>query len=78
MKPLFSFLLTRHAWHWLGNAAADKNGKEIRKFKENDWGETKSPPPMAAPKVKKAPEPEAEASEEAPAEEAAAEEEKAE
>ena len=54
--------------HWLsvGAQPTEKVAVLIRKFKENDWGATKSPPPMAAPQVKQAP-----AAEEAPAEEAA-------
>ncbi|QDT31247.1 30S ribosomal protein S16 [Thalassoglobus polymorphus] len=57
--------------HWIsvGAQPSEKVAVLIRKFKDNDWGETKSPPPMEAPKVKKAPEPEA--SEDAPAEEEA-------
>lgn len=59
--------------HWIsvGAQPSEKVAVLIRKFKDNDWGATNSPPPMAAPKVKKAPEPEA--TEETPAEEPAAE-----
>ena len=58
--------------HWLsvGAQPSEKVAVLIRKVKENDWGETKSPPPMTPPQAKAAPEPEAA---EAPAEEAAAE-----
>lgn len=55
--------------HWLsvGAQPSEKVAVLIRKFKENDWGETKSPPPMTPPQVKAA------KTEEAPVEEAAAE-----
>lgn len=76
--------------HWIsvGAQPSEKVAVLIRKVKENDWGETKAPPPKQKPQEKKAPEPEAEASSEegsseegggeeaaseAPAEEAAAE-----
>lgn len=61
--------------HWIsvGAQPTEKVAVLIRKFKENDWGAIKSPPPMAAPKVKAAPEPEATA-EDAPAEEGTGEE----
>ncbi|SFI11197.1 30S ribosomal protein S16 [Planctomicrobium piriforme] len=54
--------------HWMsvGAQPSEKVAVLIRKMKENDWGETKSPPPMMAPQVKAAP-----AAEEAPAEAAA-------
>ena len=47
--------------HWLsvGAQPTEKVAVLIRKYKESDWGETKSPPPMTAPKPKAAPEPEA-------------------
>lgn len=59
--------------HWLsvGAQPTEKVAVLIRKFKENDWGETKSPPPMTAPKEKKAPEAAAESSD-APAEDGGA------
>ncbi|MEW4528278.1 MAG: 30S ribosomal protein S16 [Maioricimonas sp. JB045] len=55
--------------HWLsvGAQPTEKVAVLIRKFKESDWGETKSPPPMTPPQEKKP------AEEEAPAEEASAE-----
>lgn len=55
--------------HWIsvGAQPSEKVAVLIRKFKENDWGEAKAPPPMQAPQVKAAP-----AAEEAPAEEAVA------
>lgn len=62
--------------HWIsvGAQPTEKVAVLIRKFKENDWGESKSPPPMTPPQQKAAPAPEpAEASEEAPAEGADAE-----
>ena len=59
-------------WVSVGAQPSEKVAVLIRKFKENDWGATNAPPPMEAPKVKKAPEPEA--TEEAPAEEASTEE----
>jgi len=61
--------------HWVsvGAQPSEKVAVLIRKVKENDWGEVKSPPPMMAPQEKKAPEPEAVAEEESPAEEAATE-----
>ena len=36
--------------HWLsvGAQPSEKVAVLIRKFKENDWGKTNSPPPMAA------------------------------
>ena len=53
--------------HWLsvGAQPSDKVAVLIKKFKENSWGTAKAPPPMMAPQVKAAPEPEAA---EAPAE----------
>ena len=47
--------------HWLsvGAQPTEKVAVLIRKFKENDWGAVKALPPMTAPQVKKAPEPEA-------------------
>lgn len=58
--------------HWIsvGAQPSEKVAVLIRKFKTNDWGTTKAPPPMMAPQVKAAP-----VAEEAPAEaaEAAAE-----
>jgi small subunit ribosomal protein S16 len=50
--------------HWMsvGAQPSEKVAALIRKVKENDWGETKAPPPMMAPKPKAAP-----AAEEAPA-----------
>ncbi|MCL4129641.1 UNVERIFIED_CONTAM: hypothetical protein GTU68_012397 [Idotea baltica] len=62
--------------HWMsvGAQPSEKVAVLIRKIKDNDWGAVNSPPPMQAPQVKKAPEPEAEApAEDAPAEEAPAE-----
>lgn len=55
--------------HWIsvGAQPSEKVAVLIRKFRENDWGETKAPPPMMAPQVK----PEPEAAAEAPAEEGA-------
>lgn len=59
--------------HWLsvGAQPTEKVAVLIRKFRENNWGETKSPPPMTPPKVKEAPAAEAPAEETAPAEESA-------
>lgn len=56
--------------HWLsvGAQPSEKVAVLIKKFKENSWGEAKSPPPMMPPQVKAAP-----AAEEAPAEAEAAE-----
>jgi small subunit ribosomal protein S16 len=61
--------------HWMsvGAQPSEKVAVLIRKVQNNVWGEAKAPPPMMRPQEKKAPEPEAEATEEAPAEEAAAE-----
>lgn len=59
-------------WVSVGAQPSEKVAVLIRKFKANDWGTAKSPPPMEAPKVKKAPE--AEATEDAPAEAASSEE----
>ncbi|MEW4490406.1 30S ribosomal protein S16 [Thalassoglobus sp. JC818] len=58
--------------HWLsvGAQPTEKVAVLIRKFKENDWGTAKTPPPTAAPQVKQAPAAE-EASADAPAEEGA-------
>ncbi|QDU36731.1 30S ribosomal protein S16 [Maioricimonas rarisocia] len=55
--------------HWLsvGAQPTEKVAVLIRKFKESDWGETKSPPPMTPPQEKKP------AEAEAPAEEGGAE-----
>lgn len=53
-------------WVSVGAQPSERVATLIRKIKENDWGETKSPPPMQAPQVKAAP-----AAEEAPVEEAA-------
>jgi len=55
-------------WVSVGAQPSEKVAVLIRKFKDNDWGATKSPPPMEAPKVKQAPE--SEVSEEVPADEA--------
>ena len=62
--------------HWIsvGAQPTEKVAVLIRKVKENDWGETKAPPPMKAAQEKKAPEPEAAAEGDAPTEEAPAEE----
>lgn len=59
--------------HWIsvGAQPSEKVAVLIRKFKEGDWGETKSPPPMMAPQVKPAATEEAPPSEDAPAESAA-------
>ena len=61
--------------HWIsvGAQPTEKVAVLIRKFKENDWGTVKAPPPMTAPKERKAPEPEAAEGGEAPADEAASE-----
>jgi len=47
--------------HWIsvGAQPSEKVAVLIRKFKENDWGEAKAPPPMTPPQPKTAPEPEA-------------------
>jgi small subunit ribosomal protein S16 len=54
-------------WISVGAQPSEKVAVLIRKFKENDWGEAKAPPPMQPQQVK----PAAPAAEEAPAEEAA-------
>ncbi len=58
-------------WLSVGAQPTEKVGVLIRKVREGDWGVTKEPPPMTAPK---APEPEVEASaEETPVAEEATE-----
>ncbi|TWT63051.1 30S ribosomal protein S16 [Rubinisphaera italica] len=59
-------------WLSVGAQPTEKVGVLIRKVREGDWGVTKEPPPMTAPK---APEPEAAPEAEASAEEAPAAEE---
>jgi small subunit ribosomal protein S16 len=63
--------------HWIsvGAQPSEKVAVLIRKFRDNDWGQAKAPPPMQKPQEKKEPEAEAaaEGGEEAPAEETAAE-----
>ena len=58
--------------YWIGVGAqpTEKVAVLIKKVRNNDFGETKAPPPMMAPKEKEA----APATEEAPSEEAPAEE----
>ena len=72
-------------WMSVGAQPTEKVAVLIKKVKKNDFGETKSPPPMTLPKEREAPAPAAEAeapaegdaadapADEAPAEEAAAE-----
>lgn len=68
--------------HWIsvGAQPSEKVAVLIRKFKNEEWGKAKAPPPMQKPKEKPIPEPEAEGSSEedggaeAAVEEAAAEE----
>ena len=42
--------------HWIsvGAQPSEKVAVLIKKFKENNWGTAKAPPPMTAPAVKKA------------------------
>ena len=71
--------------HWIsvGAQPSEKVAVLLRKVRENDWGQAKTPPPMTPPTEKKPPEepeavaeaaPDETAGEEAPAEEAPAEE----
>lgn len=53
-------------WVSVGAQPSERVAILIRKIKENDWGEIKSPPPMQPQQLKPAP-----AAEEAPAESAA-------
>lgn len=59
--------------HWIsvGAQPSEKVAVLIRKFKANDWGTAKAPPPMTPPTVKAPPAPEAAEATEAPAEETA-------